>query len=119
MYSWLTRNEKPEFLTPLITCNPFVHAYHERFPQLGIEDSTNPNGLFTTNTNSPATNQTSSPNIIRDSIRICLPFQMFRTVFTKPHEHFHTGIKITYITFSQYYYVPYLEKWPSFSYMTG
>ena len=24
--SWLTRNEKPEFLTPLITDTPFLHA---------------------------------------------------------------------------------------------
>ena len=28
VYSWITRNEKPEFLTPLITGTPFWHAYH-------------------------------------------------------------------------------------------
>ena len=38
---------------------------------------------------------------------------MFRTVFNKLHEHSHTGIKIPYNTFSQYYYIPYLEKWLS------
>ena len=38
---------------------------------------------------------------------------MFRKVFNKLHEHSHTGIKITYKTFSQYYYIPYLEKWLS------
>ena len=65
------------------------------------------------NTNSPATNHTSSPNIIRDTIRICLPFRMFRTVFNKLHEHSHTGINITFNTFSQYYCIPYLEKWLS------
>ena len=38
---------------------------------------------------------------------------MFRTVFNKLHEHSHTGIKITYKTFSQFNYIPYLEKWLS------
>ena len=38
---------------------------------------------------------------------------MFKTVPNKLHEHSHTGIKITYNTFSQYYYVPFLEKWLS------
>ena len=36
---------------------------------------------------------------------------MFKTVFNKLHEHSHTGIKITYNTFSQFYYIPFLEKW--------
>ena len=40
---------------------------------------------------------------------------MFRTVFDKLHEHSLTGIKITYNTFSQYYHIPYLEKWLSIS----
>ena len=40
---------------------------------------------------------------------------MFQTVFNKLHEHSHTGIKITFDTFSQYYYIPYLEKWLSIS----
>ena len=75
-----------------------------------MNNSTNLISLYTTNTNSPTTNHTSSPVIIRDTIRICLPFRMFRTVFNKLHEHSHTGIKITYNTFSQYYYIPYLEK---------
>ena len=35
---------------------------------------------------------------------------MFKTVFNKLHELL-TGIKITYITFSQYYYIPFLKKW--------
>ena len=38
---------------------------------------------------------------------------MTKTVFNKLHEHSHTGIKITYNTFSQYYYIPFLEKWLS------
>ena len=113
VYSWLTHNEKPEFLTLLITGTPFSHAYYKRFPQLFIEDSTNLIDLYTTNTKSPATHHTSSPNIIRDTIRIWLPLRLFRTVFNKLHEHSQTGIKIPYNTFSQNYYLPYLEKWLS------
>ena len=40
-------------------------------------------------------------------------FRMFKTVFNKLHEHSHTDIKITYYTFSQYYYIPFLDKWLS------
>ena len=36
---------------------------------------------------------------------------MFKTVFNRLLEHSHTGIKITYKTFSQYYYIRFLEKW--------
>ena len=35
---------------------------------------------------------------------------MFQTVFNKLHEHSHTGIKIIYNTYSQYYYIPYIGK---------
>ena len=38
---------------------------------------------------------------------------MFKTVFNKLHEHSHVGIKITCNTFSQYYYIPFLENWLS------
>ena len=38
---------------------------------------------------------------------------MFKTAFNKLHEHSHTGIRITYNTFSHYYYIPFLEKWLS------
>ena len=60
----------------------------------------------------------SIPKLIYDTIRTCLPFKMFQTVSNKLHEHSHTGIKITYNTFSQYYYIPYLEKSYLFLYMT-
>ena len=36
-----------------------------------------------------------------------------KTVFNKLLEHSHTGMKITYNTFKQYYYIPFLEKWLS------
>ena len=38
---------------------------------------------------------------------------MFGTVFNKRRAHSHTGIKTTYNMFSQYFYIPYLEKWLS------
>ena len=82
----------PLFLTPLITGTPFLHAYYKKNSQPFIEDFTNLISLYTTTTNSPATNLTYSPNIVHENIRICLPFRMLRTVFNKL-EHFHTGIK--------------------------
>ena len=112
VYSWLINNEKPEFLTPLITGTPFLHAYYKIFSQHFIEESTNLISFSTKHTTSlPQTD--SSPNIIQDTIRICLPFRILRTVFNKLHEHSHTRIKITSNTFSQYYYFPYLDKWLS------
>ena len=39
--------------------------------------------------------------------------RLFKTVFNKLHENSHTGIKITYNTFAQYYYIPVVEKWLS------
>ena len=113
VYSWLIRNEKPEFFTSLALFS-YMHVT-KNFVQLFIEVSPNLISLYTTNTNSPAINHTSSPNIIHDIIRICLSFRMYRTVFNKLHEHSHTGIKITYNTFSQYYYILYFEPWLSVS----
>ena len=34
VYSWLLNNEKPEFVTPLITGTPFLQLYYKRFSQL-------------------------------------------------------------------------------------
>ena len=111
VYSWLLNNEKPEFITPLITGTPFLHVHYKRFSQLFIDESTNLFSLYITNPT--VINQSSTPNFVKDTIRICLPFRMFKTVFNKLHEHSHTGMKITYNTFKQYYYIPFLEKWLS------
>ena len=113
VHSWLNRNRKPEFSTPLITGTPFLHAFYKRFSQVFIDDSTNLISLYKTNPLPPETQPVFIPNIIRSTIRICIPFKMFKTVFNKLHEQSHTGIKITYNTFSRYYYIPYLEKWLS------
>ena len=110
VYSWLVNNKKPEFVTPLITGTPFLHVYYKRFSQLFIDESTNLISLYITN---PITKQSSTPDFVQDTIRICLPFRMFKTVFNKLHEHSHAGMKITYNTFKQYYYIPFLEKWHS------
>ena len=111
VYSWIIKNEKPETLAPLITGTPFLHAYYKRFSQLFIDDSTNLISVY--NKHSTTHNQPSTPDFVRATIRICLPFRLFKTVFNKLHEHSHTGIKITYITFVQYYYIPFVEKWLS------
>ena len=111
VYSWLLNNEKPEFVTPLITGTPFLHVYYKRFSQLFIDESTKLISLYITNPT--VINQSSTPNFVQDTIRICLPFRLFKTVFNKLHEHSHTGMKITYNTFKQYYYIPFLEKWLS------
>ena len=116
VYSWLLNNEKPEFITPLITGTPFLHVYYKRFSQLFIDESTNLISLYITNPT--VDNQSSIPNFVQDTIRICLPFRLFKTVFNKLHEHSHTGMKITYNTFKQYYYIPFLKNGFPFSYMT-
>ena len=94
-----------------MTGTPFLHAYYRRFLHFFIDDSTNLISLYTKKTLPPETHPVSIPYKIRSNIRICLPFRMFRTVFNKLHVHSHTGIKRTYNTFSQYYYIPYIENW--------
>ena len=83
VYTWIIKNEKPETLTPLITGTPFLHASYKRFTQLFIDDSTNLISLYTKH---PTTlNQSSTPDFVRATIRICLPFPLFKTVFNKLH----------------------------------
>ena len=48
VYSWLTRKEKPKFLTPLITGTPFLHAFYKRISHFFKDDSTNLISLYTT-----------------------------------------------------------------------
>ena len=101
VHSWISRIENPEFRTPLITGNLFMHAYYKRFSQLFIDDTTNLISLYTTNPLPPETHSILFPKLKHITIRICLPFRMFQTVINKLHEHSHTGIKITYTTISQ------------------
>ena len=118
VHSWIINNEKPEFLTPLITGNLFLHAYYKRFTQLFIDTTTNLIGLHTTHPLPPETHPISIPHILHDTIRICLPFRMFQTVFNKLHDHSHTGIKITYNTFSNIITSRISKNGFLFSYMT-
>ena len=85
--------------------------YYKRFSQVFIDDSKNLISLY--NTSPTVINQPSPPDFVQDTIRICLPFRMIKTVFNKLYEHSHTGMKITYNTFKQYYYIPFVEKWLS------
>ena len=111
VYSLTIHNGKPESLTLLITGTPLLHAYYKRFSQLVLDDSTNLISLYITNLT--VLNKSFTPDFVHATIRICLLFRKFKTVFNKLHEHSHTGIKITYNTFSQYYYIPFFEKWLS------
>ena len=86
VHSWISRNKKPEFLTPLITGNLLLHAYYKRFKQLFIDTTTNLISLYITNPLPPETHPISIPNLLHSTIRICLPFRMFQTVFNKLHD---------------------------------
>ena len=72
--SWISRNEKPQFLTLLITGNLLLHAYYKRFKQLFIDTTTNLISLYITNPLPPETHPISIPNLLHSTIRICLPF---------------------------------------------
>ena len=100
IYSWLTHNEKPVFLTPLIIGTPFLHANYKRFSQHFIDDSTNRISLYTKITFNSETHPNPLPNTMHNIIRICHPFRMFKTVFNKLHEYSHTDINVTYYTLS-------------------
>ena len=113
VHSWLNRNENPEFLTPLITGTPFLHAYYKKFSHFVIDETTNLNNLNTKHTLPSETKHNSLPITIHDTLRICLPFRMFKTVSNKLHNHSNAGLKITSTIFSKYYYMPYLDKWLS------
>ena len=63
VYSWLLNNEKPEFVTPLITGTPFLHVYYKRFSQLFIDESTNLISLYITN--STVNNQSYTPHFVQ------------------------------------------------------
>ena len=41
IHSWISRNEEPELLTPLITGSLFLQAYYKRFSQFFIDGTTN------------------------------------------------------------------------------
>ena len=56
-------------------------------------------------------------NTFKRIFKICCPFRLFKTTFTKLHDHYYTGIKITYNIFSQYYYILFLENGFLFLYM--
>ena len=72
VYSWIIHNDKPASLTPIITGTPFLHAFYKRLSQLFIDDSTNLISLYVTP--SSITSQSSPPDLVRATIRICLLF---------------------------------------------
>ena len=93
VHSWISRNETPEYLTPLITGNLFLHAYCKRFKHLFIDTTTNRVSFYITNPLPPETHPISIPNLLHSTIRMCLFFRTCQTVFNKFYDHSHTGIK--------------------------
>ena len=88
---------------PLCPLCPFCPlgcpTYYKRFSEIFIDDSTNLISLY--NKHPTTLNQSFTPDFVRATVRICLPFLLFKIVFNKLHEHSHTGIKITYNTLAQ------------------
>ena len=112
-FRWIRHNVKPEYPTPLIHGSRFLHAYYVIFSQLFIDDGANLIFLYTKNKPFSDTQSNTTPPLVYSDIRICLLFRLFKTAFNKLHAQCHTGTKITNNTFSQYYYIPFLEKWLS------
>ena len=81
VHSWITHNDKPEFLTPLITGNLFLHAYYKIFKQLFIDTTTNLVSLHITNPLPPETHPISISNLLHSTIRIS-PFECFKRFST-------------------------------------
>ena len=114
VYHWIPQNTKPEYPTPLIHGSPFLHANYKIFSHFFIDDGTNLISVYTKIKSFSDTQSNTTPPLVYSKVRICLPFRLFKKkAFNKLHAHFHTGTKITYNTFSQYYYIPFLEKWLS------
>ena len=113
VYHWIRHNAEPEYPTSLIHGSLFLHAFYKVFSEFFIDDSTNLISLYTKNKPFSDTQSNTTPPLVYSDIRICLPFRLFKTAFNKFHAHCHTGTKITYNTFSQYYYIPSLKKWLS------
>ena len=101
LYHWIRHNVKPEYRTPLIHGSPFLHAYYKVFSQLFIDVGTNLISLYTKNKPFSDTQSSTTIPLVYSDIRICLPFRLFKTAFTKIHAHCHAGKKITYNTFSR------------------
>ena len=96
----------------------FLHAYYKRFSQLFIDDSLNLISLYIKRPT--VLNKPSTPDFVHATIRICLPFRLFKTVFNNLHEHFYRGIEITYNTHKSHKTTTFLslKNGFPFSYMT-
>ena len=110
---WIRHNAKPEYPTALKHGSPFLHAYCKIFSQLFIDDGTNLMSLYTKDKSFSDTQSHTTTPLVSSNIKICPPFSLFKTGFSKLRSHCHTGTKISYNTLSQYYFIPFLGKWLS------
>ena len=83
VHSWITNNEKPEFLTPLITGNLFLHAYYKRFTQRFIDTTTNLISLHVTNPLPHETHPISIPTFYTILSEFVFLFECFKQYLTK------------------------------------
>ena len=83
------------------------------FSQHFFDDGTTLISLYTKNKPFSDRLSNTTPPLVYSDIRTWFSFRLFKTAFNKLHAHCHTGTKSTYNTFSQYYYIPFLEKWLS------
>ena len=104
VFHWLTTNDKPVQMDPIIASNSFLLVYYKLFNQLYINHETKIIHIDYPNLHDSNPNQ-------RD--KICLPFTLFHAAFNKLHAHGHSGTKISINAFNQFYFIPYLNKWMS------
>ena len=104
IYHWLETNERPLQTDPTIASNSFLSVYYKLFNQLYINHDTKIIHIDYPNLHD------SNPN---QKDKICLPFKLFHAAFNKLHAHGHSGIKIFIKSFTQFYFLPYLNKWMS------
>ena len=104
VFHWLTTNDKPVQIDPIIASNSFLLVYYKLFNQLYILHETKIIHIDYPNLHDSNPSQ-------RD--KICLPFKLFHAAFNQLHAHGHSGIKISIKVFNQFYFIPYLNKWMS------
>ena len=50
-------------------------------------------------------------NLLLTKPNICVPFKRFFAAFDKPHSHGHSGEKLSFKTFFQFFYTPRIPLW--------
>ena len=118
VHSWISRNEKPEFLTPLNTGNLLLHAYYKRFKQLFIDTTTNLISLYITNPLPPETHPISIPNLLHSTSEFASLFECFKLYSTNYMTILIQVLKLPITPSLNITTFPILKNGSLFSYMT-